>query len=397
MDIVTQFINRVETDLNNIIHAAMPNVSFNIWSRVGKHRKKKRQAGNIAPYDIEGEFNVTASSMEANDLVIGVNGAEISFMVPIDPPRTSADQTPQDLQEVKDDQLWFVNAVGTILTNYFQSYKTFSFDETNADGDKVSYTIGVMGGASISGTVDISPVYGKAVPVNVYLEINIVQNGIVSTDIEVYIDNEKIPKQSFYPSRASELNGDVLSNSLDSKYIATSSALAFKINFPLTKSGVPSSELIKYLLRGEANTAHFVDIYGLEAKPSYYFMLISQSSAAVEGVSMVGGTMDMVQVLQYNEMVSVPKSYQVGAFRAANSNAQIISFFTNATEPFKAFVCSEVRSFGTLGSIAPKPDNFVDADDGYLVYIITDRAVDFTVSPTSPGVTFEIVKAAENG
>ncbi len=389
MDILTQLVDCVETDLNTILHATMPDVSFKIWVDVGKHRKGGRRAGNKAPYEIEGIVSVTTSAMEPNDLVIGVNGATIEFKVPIDPPRTSANQTTQDLQAIENGQYKFVSAIGGILTDYFQSYKTFEFE----DNDKTSYTVGVQGGASISGTVDISPVYGKSIPVSVYLEINIVENGIVSTDVSVYIDNVKIPKQALYPSRMSELNSDVLSGALDSTKLATSSALAFKINFPLTKSGVPSSALIRYLLRGEPNTAHFVDIYGLESAPLHYFMLVSTANAAIEGVSMIGGSMDLVPVTRYCDLVSVSKSYQVGVFKINRSvSVGTIVFREENNAEFKAFVCGDVRLFNKDGDIRPSPDDLVDNGDDYLVYMITDRAVEIT--PIDGRVTFHIVKRA---
>lgn len=386
----TDLVERIENDLNALLPSDS-DLAFKIWANVGEHTPPERN-GNKVKYLIEGIIKTNSSSMEANKVLsIGVNGFALEFMIPLRIPRTSLGKDIAELQTIQNGQFVFPAFIIGTLSQYFQKSKAWTITK-NENGANINYAVGIMGGVALPGDVDIKAFSGNSLPVSVYITANIVEGGTVSTEVAVKINGKTIPAQVITPSRAAVLNNDVLSNFLESKSIATSSAFALQVQFP-ANDYAGTKEIIDFLMHGTINRAYFVEIQW--DKTTYnLFMLIARANGAAEGVTMAGLTAELIEIMQYTELIGVPNEYQVGKFVLNSSQATAITFKLAGKDIRKAYVGGNTL---LLTPIIPRtinitPDDIIDEGDHYAVYLITDKACTITNSNYS----FEIVKAGTN-
>ena len=384
----TDLVERIEKDLNAMLPKDS-DLAFKIWANVGEHTPPERN-GNRVKYLIEGNIKTSSSSMEANKvLAIGVNGFSLDFMIPLRVPRTSLGQDIAELQTIQNGQFVFPAFIIGVLSQYFQQSKSWELYK-DENGEEISYAVGIMGGVALPGDVDIKAFSGSSLPVSVYITANIVKGGTVSTDITVKINAKIIPAQVITPSRTAVLNNDVLSNNLVSKSIATSSAFAIQVQFPTNAcyDTGGTEEVLDFLMAGNINRAYFVEIqWGTHATKDA-FMMIARSNGAAEGVTIAGLTAELTEVLHYTELLGVPERYQVGKFILNSSHVDSISIMLNSAEQVKAYIGGEVVILNNEPhNIAVTPDDIIDEEDNYAVYIITDR-----VCEISGDHTFEVIK-----
>ena len=114
---LTQFADRFQQGLNEVLNEN--EIEFKIWRNVGKYQKALRD-GNTVTHYINGNLRVNSSANDANDLVMGVNGLSLDFMVPIQRPRTNAKQSAEALNEIQNNQYQFVEEIVTAINSYFQ-------------------------------------------------------------------------------------------------------------------------------------------------------------------------------------------------------------------------------------------------------------------------------------
>lgn len=365
----TDLVERIEQELNDYLPKDS-DLAFKIWANVGEHTPPERN-GNKVKYLIEGIIKTNSSSMEANRVLsIGVNGFALEFMIPLRVPRTSLGQEIAELQTIQNGQFVFPAFVIGVLSQYFKQSKSWSINKTE-NGKKHTYAVGLMGGVALPGDVDIKAFSGNSLPVSVYITANIVEGGTVSTDVTVRINNETLPAQVITPSRTAVLNNDVISNNLESKSIATSSAFAIQVQFP-TNAFAGTKEIIDFLLDGNINKAYFVEIKWGDYATKNAFMLIARANGAAEGVTIAGLTAELTEVVRYTELIGIPKNYQVGKFILDSSQVDMIYVTLEDLDWVYAYIGGRVVALdnGTDG-IEITPDDIVDEGDHYAVYIIT--------------------------
>lgn len=387
----TQLTNQFEDDLNAIMHTTTPEIQFKIWSNVGKHEKPVR-SGNTAPYFIEGQLSTTASTIEANTLVMGVNALQLDFVIPLEVPRTQADQTAAELEKIQDGQFYMPAYIMGVLSEYFQSPRVLYL----SDKQNVLFTVGIVGGVAIPNNVQRMANYGDVLKVSVYINANIVENGIVSSAIVLYIDNNiTLPAQSKVLSRAVAVNSDVLSNNLATANVATSSAFVLQVTLPAT-NGNETNVIRDLLLKGTLNEAHFIVIdYGgaIENK----FMIISKADSNAQGVSIASLSIELVDAFSDIEMLAVPDSYQVGEFTISDNSERTELTFTSGTST-RAYIGGEVIVLKVGENTVPiTPDDYVDNGDGtYSIYIITLTETTITTPDyNSAEVNYQTIKAVK--
>lgn len=380
----SQLTEIFENKLNSLVR--IRGISFKIWADVGVYTPPRRSF-NTVEYVIDGILTTNASSLEATTLVMGVNNLELTFAIPLEPPRTTFQQTEEELVAIQDGQFSFPAYVTGVLTNYFQTPQTYAINDS--DGKK--FAVGILGGVAIPGDIESRPNIGKSITASVYLNVNVVEDGIVSTDITVAMDGVVMPALSKTCSRSSVLNSDVISNNLTSKNLGTSSALVVQVTFPATM-GAPTKDTLKTLLDGSINRAHFVTVVYGGAVTKEYFMIISKSNSAAEGVTIGGITVEFVEVLQYADALEVPEGFQVGAFTLAGSDVKSLTFVSDRA--VKAFIGGEVVNLvAGKNTVALTSDDFIDGNSGYVVYMITQTGVNVT---PGDGVGFSVVKGVQN-
>lgn len=379
-----QLANLFENELNALLD--YENLAFRIWANVGKRAKPFRQGNEVYSY-ITGDIKVSSSSITANRLVMGVNQITIEFNVPVEPPRTTAAQTAEDLEPVKNGQYWFVQYIMGVLSDYFQKYQALELQDDNG----VTYGVGLVAGVSIPQGVDLQAWTGNSLTVNVYIEANIVQGGIISLNIGVEIDGEALPFQSFIPDRTGVFSSNVYSGKSVSTIITESSAFAAEATIPTNTVYQSSAIAVAYLLHGKPNVAHFLKIkWGStdDADIAYYFVTLTRCNGSLNGALIASATFRIAEIQDNAELIDVPAGFQVGYFKLTSSTAGSLSFTVSAA--CLAYIAGNVYEWSAGQSVTvninPNTIAYEEASDEYRVYLITDGAVTIT----GTGIDFEV-------
>lgn len=379
-----QLANKFENELNAVLD--YENLSFKLWTTAGERVKSIRQGNDVYTF-ITGDIKVSANTITANRLVMGVNQITIEFDVPVDPPKTTAKQTAEDLDHIKNGQYWFVQYIMNVLSNYFQKYQAFMMQDENG----VEYAVGIVAGVAIPQGIDLQSWRSNSLPVNVYIEANIVQGGIISLDIDVEMDGEVLPFQSFIPDRAGVMTPDVYSGSEVSKVISVSSAFAAEVTIPSNVVYGSSSAAISYLLHGKQNVAHFLKIkWGKaeDAETGLYLVTMTRITGAMQGVSIASFTFRIAELQDNIDLINIPNGFQIGYFVVESSALESLTF--TVSESCLAYIAGKVFEWtaGQSVTVSLEPDSIVydETSDKYRVYLITNKPVGITGN----GIDFEV-------
>lgn len=357
-------------------------LSFKIWATAGE-RDKPVRSGNTVNYSIDGNFRVVTSSLTPNILVMGVNAFTLTFDVPVNPPKTSASQTAEDLARVRDGQYWFVLYIERIISSYFKLPQELSF--TDEEG---TYNATLAAGVAIPEGIDLTAWRGNTVPVDVYIELTIGQNAVMSRSAVVEIDGEPVPFVSFIPERASVVDAAQYSSDESTKTLATASAIVAEVNIPLNTEYGSSDAVLDYFFGGHNNVVHFLKI-ALGQKSDVYLVEISRATVGLENAKIASSTFRLSEAVADADLLDVPEGFQVGYFTMQSSAVTSITITVSA--PCLLYVAGQAYEVSDQITVPliPKYLPYNDDADAYRLYVITNTAV--TVSAS--GYTFEV----ENG
>ena len=369
-----QLLNEFEADLNALLD--YENLNFKLWADAGERKKAFRQGNDVYTY-ITGNVRVSASSITANRLVMGVNNLTITVDIPVDPPKTTAQQAAGDLARVKNGQYWFVQYITGILTGYFQRYQAFEMQDEKG----VNYGVGLVAGVAIPQDINLDAWLDDHIPVNIYIEANVVQGGIISLNIAVELDGEPVPFQSFVPDRTGVLDPSVYSGSEVSKVVVTSSAFAAEISIPtntvynITGNAVAASTTIQ---SGEIR-----EVYDFG---TYYMLVLN----GISGYSVIRIGSDLKHISTVTVSDRHPLAIRpvvtdgVQKFLVAEKNATGVDIVRYGAD----FSAAEADRVGV--GLADSADVFMNGESVFvLLHATTDRlyvidsGLNFTASSTT--------------
>lgn len=375
-----QIADYIENGLNAELQ--YEGLSFKIWATAGE-RDKPVRSGNAVNYSIDGNFRVVTSSLTPNILVMGVNAFTLTFDVPVNPPKTSASQTAEDLARVRDGQYWFVLYIERIISSYFKLPQELSF--TDEEG---TYNATLAAGVAIPEGIDLTAWRGNTVPVDVYIELTIGQNAVMSRSAVIEIDGEPVPFVSFIPERASVVDAAQYSSDESTKTLATASAIVAEVNIPLNTKYGSSDAVLDYFFGGHNNVVHFLKI-ALGQKSDVYLVEISRSTVGLENAKIASSTFRLSEAVADADLLDVPEGFQVGYFTMQSSAVTSITITVGA--PCLLYVAGQAYEVSDQITVPLIPKYIPYNDDAgtYRLYVITNTAV--TVSAS--GYTFEV----ENG
>lgn len=380
--LATTFENGLNTILNN------PQIQFKIWAEVGKYVKPQRE-GNTVTHYINGNLRTSTSANDANDLVMGVNGLSLEFSLPVRRPRTNAKQKAEELAEIQNGQYKFVTEMINVINSYFQTARAVSItDETG-----VEFSVGFQAGTVTPGNVDIAAQLGQNLLISVYVEVYFVAGGVNSKAVKVYFDGKSIPFQAVRHGRSPMTERDVYAGTLVSKSLITSTAFAIDVDFPVT-SDPATQECVDYLLSGEPNVAHFVNVQFGTLNEKLYFMTLNTIQTSAQGIAIAGVSASFMEVVDNAPAVGVPEGFQVGRF-VFNSSAATTITFTPSADCMAYIAGNALNLVGGQEVTVALPDAAFEQSEekgDYGVTLITNVAAGVTSS-----TPFEIVKEAGNG
>lgn len=387
---LTQIAEMFENGLNNLY--GNPEIKFHIWSDVGKFDKPYRDGNTITRY-LTGNLRSTSSANDANLLLMGTNDLSLEFAIPLKRPRTNAKQSEEELRAIQNGQYPFVEEIKNVLNGYFQEAQSVIIP----DGED-KYSVSFSAGVSISGVVDIASQLGQHVTASVYVQLYFIKGGTISKDVQVTFDNVLIPYQHVDVARANVIERDVYAGKFVSKGISSSNAFSIDLNFP-SNGDDTTQELIDFVLNGEPNTVHFVNVKWGNISEQLFLMTVDNVTTRAEGVTIAGISASLIEVVENAQMLSLPAGFQMGRFTFSNTTATQLTFSLSVA--CKAFIGGDAYEW-TEGServtLSANDYEYDEETDKYYVYLITDRSVTLSASSATFTVVKEgIVKEAQDG
>ena len=260
---LTQYAQQIETGLNDLVDNS---IRFVVWSDIGKYKQGARQGNSVTRYinclltRAPGQINTGNSG-----LIIASDSITLQVAVPTDPPRATG---LEDNPEVNMDVYEFVEKIRNVMDAYFSQNIINGYTDENGK----TYQTGMQYSLSATGNTDLAPTIGTYITFSVYITVNIVQNGINSREVKIYIDGEEVPFLTASPNRASVKATDVYAGSNESETVVTSTAFIVEISQPAT-TGRIADQFNEYLLYGAPNIAHFAEIVMGERKEGCSLLL----------------------------------------------------------------------------------------------------------------------------
>lgn len=387
-----KFANIIENGLNTVLND--PNIEFRIWATAGQKDKSIRN-GNTVTHFITGNLRSVSSSNEGNVLSMGYNGLSLEIAVPINPPKTNAGQTPEQLAPIVNSQYPFVDKIISVVDTYFQLASVLVEQDDKGD----AYTISLSAGRAVTGDVNLAAQFGNFVTVSVFIGATFLQGGVNSRNVQLYIDGKQVPLTNFTLARSNRMTNDQYSGDDTIKNMSTATALSLDFVFPSNADNT-TKEAVRYLLHGKTNIAHFAElIYGDEDGQVHdselYFVIFDNLSSNAQGVSFAGISGSVIEVVDNPLMLNVPDYFQVGRFEFTDSQEETLTFtITECT----AFIGGTVQKMNGAQTVSLTPDDFVYSpeDDKYYVYLITMTDAETPAATTVSGAsaTFTVIKEA---
>lgn len=360
--------------------------SFKIWADAGEMIHALR-TGNDVRHWIPANLRSVSSANEGNILVMGANGLMLDVAIPVKRPKTSALQTPEELEKIQDGQYPFVEEVKAVLDDYFQVSQVF----TREDADRVSYTISMDAGRSQTGVVDILPVLDECLTVSIFISLTFLQGGINARNVVLNIDGVRVPFATVTFGRSNRLSSDVYNEAAVVKNLATATSFSIDFAFPATSDNSTKQAFLA-LLEGKPNIAHFVEVNIGSAFDGSYLMALDNLQMNAQGVLFAGITGALIELADNPSVIDTPDYMQVGRFTVADSVSESLTFTATGT----AYIAGEIRELSGETTISLSPSDFVysESDDTYYIYMLSLSAMSVSASSAA----FTVVKeAASNG
>lgn len=301
---IWQYAKKLEQGLND----GLENLAFKIWVDVGKFDlgyRDKNEAVNIIPCLLR---RVSAPVTTPNNgIFVATENLVMDVAVPYFPPKKKAgdEQLGEITEEYESEKYVYVEATREYLDNYFH---TNTFEAYTIDGD--TYQCGFEYHLSEVGDSSLQVGIGQFVTFSVDIIIHIVQNGLNSMDVKVFIDGIQAPFLTASPSRSTIKQSDVYAGlGSESKTANTSTAFALDITAPATDSRI-TSQFIDFLLYGKKDVAHFVKIK-MGNKTRLMYATFGDVSASIEGVLNVGTTITLAPITDNPELIEYPDYFSV--------------------------------------------------------------------------------------
>ena len=381
---LSDIANYIENGLNTVLGSV--GYEFRIWADAGEMVHALRTGNSVTQW-IPANLRSVSSANENNILVMGANGLMLDLAIPVKRLKTSAGQTPEELEKIQNGQYPFIAEVRAVIDDYFQLSQVFTKD----DADGVSYTVSMEAGRAQTGVVDILPVLDECLTVSVFISLTFLQGGINARNVVLNIDGVRVPLLNVTFGRANRLSSDVYSDAAVVKNIATATALSIDFSFPANADNSTKQAFLA-LLDGKPNIVHFVSVQIGSAYDGNYLMVFDNLTMNAQGVLFAGLNGSLIEAVENPLMLDTPDYMQVGRFTLASSDTETLTFTATGT----AFIAGKVQEFDGASTVELSTDDFVysETDDTYYVYMISLAAMSVTASSATFTVTKE---ASANG
>lgn len=357
-------VNTIAENIENGLNAAFadPNIALHVWTDVGKYEKPVR-TGNSVKVTLPALLTCISSSntTASGGLVLGLQSLLLQIRFPQRKPRTSPDEEPEE-------DYAFVEQMRDLLDAYFSANKTFAIE----DGD-TTYKVGMSYGISVSGTAELSNHLAPSYELDVNINLLYAENGVNSRDVTAQFDGVPVNFETANPARSATVSTDVYSSSdLIATNFVNSTAFSVDCTIPATTNEV-TMQFVEYLLKGKANTAHFVKLTWGTAAEKVFLMTMKDIQASVSGVENVGLVLPLMEISRA-DMANYPEGFYVARLTLENIEEETSITLPKGMYYFngKAF---EVSEDDTVITELVKPQNLIPAGNAYETYFVSLNAI----------------------
>ena len=384
-------LKQLAQEIENGITAQLndPNIKFKIWANAGEYTRSIRSANSVEAY-VHGTLLSESAQNEANILAMGYNGVTLDLTIPLQAPKTLANQTQTELQKITDTDYPFLALVLSAVDNFFAIASVMRIK----DASGVEYTVSLQAGRAVTGNVDISSMFGNCIHVSVLIGVYFLEGGISARNIILNVDGVRVPLSSVTINRANQKQTDVYSGSVTIKNTTSASALSIDFAFPANADNT-TKQAFKSLLQGGENISHFVELNLGSVYDGKYLMTFDALNLAARGVEFAGVTGSLIQSADLPLLLDFPAYMQIAVFEFENSEDHTL-FFTPDVQTV-GYICGKVRDIKGTQTISVRASDYIYdvKTQRYRVYLITLGAVTVTGQSTYYSVIREAVENAE--
>lgn len=221
-------------------------INFNIFTDAMEFRHAERYRNNVTTY-INGLMTVSDPATEIlnGGLVASAVNVTIEFLVPIEKERNG--------------EYYEVTKLRETLSKALGDATVCNITDDNG----TMYTGGVLYSLPTTGSLNMRDALGLSISYRINITIAYLANAINTSDVELWIDGDRVAFQQIKISRKPSLSADIFSNSPNGEAgtYAESTSFTIEIHVPALK-GIDYNASIMYWMLGTepANTPHSVEL-----------------------------------------------------------------------------------------------------------------------------------------
>ena len=314
----------LKKDLENRLNDNNVGICFKLFSDTGKYKKAIRKVNQIEDY-VNGIVNVTSSDIsKTNDgFIVATMTLRTEFVVRC---KDEEEDIYYKTQQLKDDEFVEVENKEAGNETFLKNVRGFldSFTENNSyyvlsDEMKTTYDISVAHSVAVPGIRQQVPGVGDAMTYVLYSYYNIIQGGENSQKYKFILDGVQIPYTRATLRRVPTVEADVYMNSNGTaKTTISNTVLGYSLACP-TFVGEFSNSVKNYILNGENNVAHFLEVV-MNDISKIYLVVFGETSLTAQGILNVGQELSFAEAPEDYDLITFPKDFKVYEYTGNGKN-----------------------------------------------------------------------------
>ena len=321
----------ITKNLTNELNKNTVGLTFKLFNDTGKFKRAIRKYNQVIDY-VNGIVSVSSSDFTktSDGLLVGTMTARTEFLVrckdteedvSLQVEQMGENNTIETVTEVIQGNESFIESVRTFLDTFSQNntYTELSDEEGNTFDVSVAYSLAVPGIRQQFAHV------GDGITFVLYSYYNFVQNGENSLRYKFILDGVQIPYTRATTRRAPTVESDVYMNTKDgsAKSTVSNTVWGYSLACP-TFVGEFSKTVKNYLLNGERNVAHFLDVV-MNDVSRIYLVLFGESSLTTQGILNAGQELSFAEAPEDYDLISFPSDFSTYAY-TGNATTLTLTF-----------------------------------------------------------------------
>lgn len=322
-------LKTLKDNLENILNENEVGVTFKLFTDTGKYKRAIRKYNQAQDF-INGIISVTSSDVtKTNDgFVVATMTTRTEFVVRCKDDEEDVSfkaEVMNDDGDIEDSEVIiqgnesFLSSLRTFFDNFSQenTYTVLKDDNNNTFDVSVAYSF------AVPGIRQQMPGIGDAVTFVLYSYYNIIQGGENSQNYKFILDGVQIPYTRATIRRAPTVEADVYIGTEDgsAKTTVSNTVWGYSLACP-TFVGEFSETVKNYLLNGERNVAHFLEMI-MNDVSKIYLVLFGESSLTAQGILNAGQELSFAEAPLDYDLITFPEKFSVYNYVGETSSIEL--------------------------------------------------------------------------